>query len=400
MTRVHRLRGLAGTLCVLLLAGEVAATEAENSVTEFGFPFDLGIAVASGQRRPVPNPHPEIELRYVRLQLRVSAGENVPWTVTIRAPSGAVITTFDQSDSKCINSTCWTVRLPSPSPMVEFQASGSASLHVVGGVAMPTNAATPYYSAFAGSVIQSLAEKSFPNSDVRSEVMQASDNLGMFIGFGPSRQGTMASWCCSGVRLSDELFMTNWHCGASSLDMPQSLFWGEEMNACNSGLIDLSWDGDSAGREYACVGVESANRELDVVVLRLGKLADGPDLTRVAMPVQFARTPPRPSTGLAVLHHPACRPKSITSPCQVWAAGVAGWTSPDLTDFTHNCTTETGSSGAPVFDEETMEIVGVHHFAANPNREPGNFAVSAGRILKWIEDEKPALFREMTRGRE
>ena len=58
--------------------------------------------------------------------------------------------------------------------------------------------------------------------------------------------------------------------------------------------------------------------------------------------------------------------KSITRGCSVLNAQV--WTGPEegdrKTEFAHNCTTETGSSGGPVYSNDG-KIVGIHHLGVS-----------------------------------
>jgi hypothetical protein len=101
---------------------------------------------------------------------------------------------------------------------------------------------------------------------------------------------------------------------------------------------------------------------------------------------------------ITILHHPACQLKSMTRGCTIVKPGVSSWTQPSqqqaLTDFTHNCTTEGGSSGAPVFSS-SMELIGLHHLGADSTREPGNFAVGMRAILEKIRTDNAALHSEI-----
>jgi hypothetical protein len=199
------------------------------------------------------------------------------------------------------------------------------------------------------------------------------------------------------VRLTTDLYMTNWHCGASS-NMKDAAFWkaGTSSPTCQSAIVDMSWDVDNVAREYSCESVEFVSKELDVAVLRLGTLADGPELTRLAQTPLLAASAAATGQDVTILHHPECRAKSVTRGCSVLKTDVAQWGSDGspLTEFSHGCTTERGSSGAPVFSGG--KVIGLHHLGTDASRGPGNFAVSMPAILDAIKQDAPSLYSEIT----
>ncbi|SIT57233.1 exported hypothetical protein [Mesorhizobium prunaredense] len=378
------------------LADEVPVT------TEFGVVFTPFVdSLSKGRNRiQIDAPDFNVSPRYYRLRFQVTNPEGVPWTITIRSPGGQMLSTFDQTDLRCQSEAgCWTVRLGSSLPTVRFDTSSSAAVaKVLTGLYMPKQAQRTFYSPMQGSRDELISSLDLPDDDERSTLQDKAENLGMLIASGPTEDGSKANWCCSGVRLNGDLFMTNWHCGAAK-GLPDSAFWktSGSFNSCQASLVDLSWDHDSQGREYACRSVEFENKKLDVAVLRLEALADGPLLARpLSLPV-LSTDALQSGDQVMVLHHPACEPKSVTRNCGVKNPSLPSWIDDQqASEFSHNCTTENGSSGGPVYSADGS-LVGLHHLGAKEGEEDkGNFAVRLAAILTAIEQEKPALHREIT----
>ncbi|MGL3605049.1 trypsin-like serine peptidase [Rhizobium sp. G187] len=390
---------------ILALTLTPVAAQEEALVTEFGIAFKPRDATLTKtrQRVEIDGTVPGDAPRYYRLRIRVNNPDHQEWAIAVRSPVGQILTAFDQSQTNCESEAgCWTRRLTSRLPVVQFStASETVRAEVIDGLYMPSQPAKTFYSPMQGSRDELVTALGFNSREEKAAMQSLSDNLGMFIGSGPRADGTHANWCCSGVRLTADLFMTNWHCGAAPR-MVDEAYWQTER--CHQAIVDLSWDGDDEGREYACRAVEFADKDLDVAILRLSPLADGPTLVR---PLTSPRLTTRAVTAgekVLVLHHPACAPKSVTRECSVLKPGIGTWTAPrnqgtpspnQATEFTHNCTTENGSSGGPVFSAEA-ELVGLHHLGVSPMRlEPGNFAVGMDAILSAIKTEKADLYQEI-----
>lgn len=395
---------------LLLLAASLLATAPARAdpVDDLGGGTDFGQSYKpldtrlSATRKTVTIRPPSTETpRYYRLRLMVTNPDRAPWTVVIRAPRGQVLATFDQRETACEETNgCWSIRLLTSQPSVQFEtASPTARAEVPEALFMPATARKAFYSVMPNSRVTPLGQLALPDTDRLRAVHDLADHLGLFIGSGPTPDGQRtANWCCSGVRLTGDLFLTNWHCGAAA-GMPDGGYWttGPKARACRSGIVDLSWDEDQVGREYGCQTVAFVDKPLDAAVLRLAPLADGPALTAPLRPLAFGG-PDEPAAGaeLQVFHHPACEPKAVTRACTVAAATVPGWSDRTrASEFSHLCTTERGSSGGPVFDA-AGRLVGLHHQGVDPARGPGNFAVRMADLLAAIAAADPALHREIT----
>lgn len=385
----------------LLVAWSSGLAQEEALVTEFGTHFKPADASLSKARSriEIDASIPGEEPRYYRLRIKVDNPEGQPWAMVVRSPVGQILTAFDQSELACESDAgCWTKRLPSRLPIVQFSTSSDqVRAHVVDGLYMPSKPEKTFYSPMQGSRDELMTGLSFTSREEKVMMQSLADNLGMLVGTGPKASGELANWCCSGVRLTEDLFMTNWHCGAAPI-IEDDAHWAPEI--CHSGIIDLSWDGDDESREYACQTVEFKDKSLDVAILRLARIADGAALNRPLSQPSLSTSPVRNGEPIFVLHHPACAPKSITRGCSVMKSGITAWTgaSPgnEASEFSHNCTTENGSSGGPVFSADAR-LLGLHHLGVSPMRlEPGNFAVDMSLILKRIRDEHLSLAEEIT----
>lgn len=389
-------------LIILLAQPYLALAEEPPKSTEFGRVFEpFDATLHKGRNRlQVEAPDFDVAPRYYRLRFHVKNPDRSPWTVTVRTPGGQLLSTFDQSDERCEADTgCWSLRLGTSLPTIRFDtASPNARLEIPIGLYMPTKAKKSFYSHMPGNEAKKIVELSLPDEDEKSALQDKAENLGMFIGSGPGKDGNKVNWCCSGVRLTADLFMTNWHCGAAE-GMQDSAFWNTSgaFNSCQASLVDLSWDQDLQGREYACRSIEFADKTLDVAILRLGKLADGPPLTRPLSSPVLSNQRAAAGSEITVLHHPACEPKSVTRGCRVKDPAVPSWTDgAQKTDFSHGCTTESGSSGGPVYAADGT-VVGLHHLGVKEGLpERANYAVGTDAILAALKQRKPALFQEIT----
>jgi hypothetical protein len=74
---------------------------------------------------------------------------------------------------------------------------------------------------------------------------------------------------------------------------------------------------------------------------------------------------------------------------------------PTDTDFTHNCDTEGGSSGAPIFTEQGA-LVGIHHLGfdklSDGTCDKKNKGVHIGGILDHLKNTKRPLYDEIMEG--
>jgi hypothetical protein len=100
-----------------------------------------------------------------------------------------------------------------------------------------------------------------------------------------------------------------------------------------------------------------------------------------------------------MVHHAECKRKLLSKSCRIRNASYKNWRSAGATtDFSHNCDTEGGSSGAPVFTPGGA-LVGLHHlgFALGDDQQCDkvNKAVHIQVILDDIRRAKPMIYNEI-----
>ncbi len=197
-------------------------------------------------------------------------------------------------------------------------------------------------------------------------------------------------WGCSGVVIATEpvvLLLTNFHCGwaPATSEEPTTLFNFWHPQTCNDMWIDLSWDEDVQSREYRCREVIVHNRQLDIAVLRIE--AEGTD--NPPIPPIIRQKAVTITDKISIIHHPAGAPKKIStkeiaSKCRVVDTEFPGWisTSPPDVRFTHQCDTESSSSGAPVFNQDGY-LIGLHNqgFSTTDPPDKLNKAIRMDKIL-------------------
>ena len=86
--------------------------------------------------------------------------------------------------------------------------------------------------------------------------------------------------------------------------------------------------------------------------------------------------------------------------CQDVISPIPGIDAQEKTDFVHHCDTLGGSSGSPVFDYETNELLGLHHLGLNrrekdPKKRLGNQAVAIAYVLQDIKLQSMVDYQEI-----
>jgi hypothetical protein len=198
------------------------------------------------------------------------------------------------------------------------------------------------------------------------------------------------TWCCSGVAISPNLFLTNWHCGGISVMQPK-FYWNEDIYKRT--IIDFSWDGDDQSQEYQVVKVEEQSEPLDYALLRISPLNG-------AGPLHPAAIDPTESTngGLRLIHHMACSQKMVSENCTILnptASGRKPGSGPDR--MYHDCSSNPGSSGAPLLNGKG-EIIALHHDGeevVDPSyckKDHLNKAIRISSILRDIQVKNSTLY--------
>jgi hypothetical protein len=204
------------------------------------------------------------------------------------------------------------------------------------------------------------------------------------------------------VMISRDIMLTNWHCGGA-LGMPEQSYWDSDV--CENTLVDLGWDDGVVSRQYNCVEILAKNRRLDFALIRLRPVVGYGGVAGEPIHVQLPLDNISELANLFIVHHAMCKPKLLSMPCGVISKVYNNWMDASTqTDFSHNCDTEPGASGAPVFDS-AGRIVGLHHlgFARDDQCNPldkVNKAVQIQEIVKFLKSkglklDKPNLAAEL-----
>lgn len=326
-------------------AGQACAPQAAR-VTELGKIVQPGITIPRDRSHDFRSTAGNV--RYVRLLLQpVNIDPADRWVLTIRDGTQRILEVVSDTHAKP-GRPLWTRRMYTEGVLLfDFEASStSKSIRVLDAVVMPEAAAQPFYSS---------KDPNNPQFTALYESDSQFRRLGDVVGF-LTAASSDRNWCCSGVAVGEDLFLTNWHCDADyERKLPnEDAVWSQSV--CDRTFVDFSWDGDATPREFRCVEVLEKNRANDFVLLRLSPTWPGDRLKAARLRGEA----PLAGEFLRIVHHPACRPKQISAACKVGQAKRAGWMPEATSDFDYGCDTEGGSSGAPVFDASSR-VVGIHH---------------------------------------
>jgi hypothetical protein len=375
---------IATTFIVICLSGCAMAQQAcggdPSSTTDFGRFFNYGTSIQDNE--PAENPtEPGLKYTHMRYRLAPDPAPNVEWELVLRRGYTVVDTVSSHSFDGRQHPYIWTGRIPLQQGGVELkydlktgQVPADWTLRLDAMVAMPSGIAHPFYSRQdpGRSAIKRLEE--YDNRDW----WRHGNPVGMLVS-GDGQQ----SRCCSGTMVTHDLFLTNRHCVADG--MTPAL-------ACKNAIVDLSWDGDAVSRDLQCEGIIEPLTgpgvpAVDAVLLRLRPLRDG---TRI-FPATFSRKPAQVAeNGAYLIHHPACARKSLTPQCSIKTVDSATGL------VTHTCDTETGSSGAPVFNAGG-QIVALHREGFQLNAagdcDKLNKAIAADSLLRAFPNSITQRFK-------
>lgn len=338
-----------------------------------------------------------------RLFIRLDKVSGSQWKVAIRDGRNRLLTLIDASDFKTIANSAqpgvWTGRLDAPVVFAELvTADKGVQLVIEKGIALPpSSAADPQLFSLQSDV--PTWEPIYTVDD--ATIRRLGAVVGMMHSGGVSRAqidaGTYApqSWCCSGVMISSDLYITNYHCGAADIVTDDA--WDQEQ--CDTTVIDLGWEAGGVRRQFACRSVLAKDRRLDFAIMRVAPVAGSEGGRGGSLAATVARTPAAVNDQVFVIHHAACQPKLVSRKCDLLdrrRSWLDGPTSTDLPEYGHNCDTEPGASGAPVFNSRG-EMVALHHlgFKQCGGSDKRNAAVGVTAIMARVRTANPALAKEL-----
>jgi V8-like Glu-specific endopeptidase len=399
------------------LAAGPAAAQADacatpvEAATKFGTIEDPQLVLdATTKLRPLPKP--DFEMRYAMLRLKASGTAQGDWLLTLRDGSFKVLALLSADDfANAPNRGIWTNRLEAGEIFLDLfigdPQNSNVRITVDEALMMPAKVGTDvarYSWRGAAATYESLymPKRFTPGIDARQKLQRLGDRVGFIVGMARPSDNSQISWCCSGVMLTDDIFLTNWHCGGWSQHFPENSVWSTDV--CNTTFVDLSWDEDRVGREYNCATVIRTERQkqLDYTLVRLAPIANAAGIAP-GPSLRISQSAVALGDELRMIHHAECKKKLVSYDCHVKNAAWPGRKliegEDPLTDFAHDCDTESGSSGAPVFDMSGA-LVGLHRAGHEPKAGGGcdgqNKAVHIMRILEDIKSSQPTIYEEIT----
>ncbi len=297
-------------------------------------------------------------VRYFRLQIRREPDSTDQGVLVVKDNDLRVVDVFRLADLSP-GHPVWTRRGSGNQAMIRFVVPEGQKprVTVVRSIGMSAEAdqSVTYYSLQVEG--QEQYRNVYPSGPGQSEgsllAKRVADSVGFLQG---SYEGGQQTWCCSAVAIDTDLVLTNWHCGGDA-GMQSARYWSKDV--CEQTMLDMSWDGDTESREYQCARVV-ADPALDLALMRVTPI----DHAEPLVPLPLATTD-TVSGAASLLHHPQCRKKQVTETCRVEKVGPVDGA--EAAEFTHNCDSEGGSSGGPLYDRDG-QLIGLHH--AGFRRDP------------------------------
>jgi hypothetical protein len=372
-----------------------------GTVTEFGRWFDPNVSLSSAHATDtVAATIAGQDVSGMKLLVSVAPGASRNWNVVIRDSGLREIVSMGSRDFPGDHpQSRWTGILKLNPLIVDLIAEPDSDVKVTfaEGIAFPGNSPGRLFS---------IVNPDHPWQDLFAKntsaaAKRAGDAVGMLVG-AYSSSGRSASWCCTGFMISADVMLTNWHCGGSTdLNMADADYWSPAV--CTNTIVDLNWATGATSRKFQCVQVLASDKALDFAAIRLGPVL-GPDGAEgEPVHVRLASGAPIRGQGVFLIHHSQCMQKLVSNTCQVKSESRPGWTADATTeqsDFTHNCNTETGASGAPIFNADGL-VIGLHHLGASGSESTcqvsagENDAVKISAIVAFIKSYDSALAREL-----
>ena len=379
MTALRRTILAAGIVTAAVGAGQPPPDVPITIVRETVVAFDMQFTRLPQMRRlsaaALVVPDPATAATRIRVHVRVLASA-AAWRVIVQDALGATVETIDSTPDLVADGDFWTKDVTGGSARLFLDTMGAHEIVDLRVDQYAYNIVPVYPQAIIGqddlkfitdpAVPAKVRAWGPPVAEVRYMAADAED-------------------VCTGSLVGADLLLTNEHCINSPRDV-------------RSAIVEFGYDSAGANVDrFSLVRIESKDFGLDYALVRLNAPAAG-KYGRL-----FFGTLPSGAAPLVIVQHPAARPKQVSffPDCAVARGSVLGRTD-KLSDFSHVCDTLGGSSGAPVLDWNTGDIVGLHHFGYRPNIDlPENQAVHVQQLLQHIKSHvSSTIYREITQPRQ
>jgi len=187
---------------------------------------------------------------------------------------------------------------------------------------------------------------------------------------------------CTGWRVAEDIFITNYHCF--------------EAVPCNDTVFHLGTEDEmprDQQQRWKCDKVLHSIEKYDVAVYLTKRLNDESYAEEAYPFVSLWAGPITDGQMLQVAGHPAARTKEIDRgpDCKILSATPSEQSS--RVTITHTCDTEGGSSGSPVMDRTTGYAVALHWGGTNTH----NLAIPMYEVVKELRANlAPEYFEKLT----
>ncbi|MBZ9815733.1 serine protease [Mesorhizobium sp. CA7] len=389
---------LAPLALLFLFVGQVAFAASQQcksneALTEFGRWFNPSVTVKPGEIKPVSHPANYVT-KALRLQISVAGQLDPSARVIVRDEAYHFLASFAASDlpaEAVAVRDLWTGNLPASDVTLEFRSPASnATVSVTTAVALPPTTTGERVFSLQGAIANWKFAYKSPHTSL-TQARLVGDEVGMMVGGNPDNQH---SWCCSAVIVGDNIALTNWHCGGGVDEQ----HWSSR--TCAATIFDFGWDDGAVRRQYSCAKVLLADEGLDFALIALRPVLGGGGVNGASVPASVFSGTIDANEPVFLVHHALCEEKRVSSQCKVVEKQRTGWraTNGDPSEFSHNCDSETGASGSPVFDLKGR-VIGLHHlgFDTGPNCTPDhvNKAIRMDRIKAFIGHSDPVLLQAL-----
>lgn len=173
---------------------------------------------------------------------------------------------------------------------------------------------------------------------------------------------------CTGFLINDDMVMTNNHCIGNSAQ-------------AKGASVKFSFTASGAGEKYSCSNFIGTNKALDFTVLKCsGSPGEKyPKVTLADYPAQV--------NDLIYITQQNCDYKSNPGciPTQKYSEGILLGAA--NSNVEHNADTLPGSSGSPIFDQESDKVIAIHNAGQSYSNGGGlNYGIPMWRIVDYIKD--------------
>ena len=207
--------------------------------------------------------------------------------------------------------------------------------------------------------------REFAEGDIIRELGRPVGRLTVHFAKAKSQRGADGGYCTASL-ISNDLILTNHHCIAGRKKSAKALL--------TMGYIEPRVRFEIAQYPVDLNPVE-ASKDLDYAILRV---AGSPG--QIWGTVSLSDRQPIARGSLFLIHYPLGHPQHATrGRCRADDPALMG------DDLMHVCDTLPGSSGAPIFDNNTLEVVGLHYAALDLNKS------NAGKLMKRLSEVSPTI---------